>query len=92
MLVDVIAVRKPKADETYEKVIHALRYWVREEILTAKEADSIYFHAVEMFSYSEIAEITGWHLTTARANYNKGIAKLQALYGDMADQVYGVSA
>ena len=79
---DYTATRVWKEDSTYEKVIRALAYWIEKRILTAAQAEAIYLHAVELFTFEEIAEMTDLSRKTAYYHYDTGIKKLRKRYVD----------
>ncbi|WAH35021.1 RNA polymerase sigma factor [Alicyclobacillus dauci] len=89
---EVLAAKEAQTDESYDRVISALRIWIEDKTLTPAQAESIYLHAVERFSFREIGALVGTHYSNAIHHYNKGIARLREKYLCMANEVYGVSA
>ncbi|GEO26256.1 hypothetical protein AAC03nite_20410 [Alicyclobacillus acidoterrestris] len=80
MLADVIARVERTTDETYERVFAALRYWMQDGTLKPTQAEAIYLHAVELFTYEEIADMVGLHYSTVMHHYKNGIERLKARY------------
>lgn len=83
-LYDFLPAPEYRADESYNKVFNALAWWIRERTITKAQAEAIYLHAVECWSYAEIAEFCRCTAPSVRICYERGIANLRRRYADMA--------
>lgn len=73
-------------DSTYERVFYALHYWVDDGILSDREAEALYLHAVELFSYAEAGRIVEEPRINIQRAYERGVTKLRARYADVMEQ------
>ncbi|WP_067923864.1 RNA polymerase sigma factor [Alicyclobacillus shizuokensis] len=70
-------------DKTYDRVLRALRYWIRTNVLTKAQAEAIFFHDVEGWMFTDIAKLCGVHPGTVQYHYQNGIKRLRELYQDI---------
>ncbi len=89
MLGECLAAKPPRSDGTYERVYQALAYWIAERSLTPAQAEAVYLHAVEMFSFQEIAAFVGLTHSTVQYHYNAAIGRLRSKYEQEGAEMYG---
>lgn len=77
---DVHVTLHTRVDETYERVFKTLGEWIGDGTLTEQQAEAIYLHDIELFSFGEIAKFVDVNRSTVSYHHKNGIERLRERY------------